>query len=222
MARNIVSCNNEQRKIDIVYKYLWENIISGNVKPGERIILREIANKLNVSEMPVREALQLLSANGLIEIKPYIGAIVTTPSIDDLEEVLIVRAFLESFAVLTSAPRLSEIDILELVECYEMMGICQKRNDYLSYSVHDRKFHSLLVKNTYKTLHEILEQLTIKSEWARAIFKIQPSSISDSYNEHTVMFKALQNKDYEKLAEALKQHRLRVGKEIKQSYSEKD
>ncbi len=207
--------NGEERKIDSVYRHLRENILSGAIKPGQRIILREIANTLNVSDIPVREALQRLSASGLVTIKPYSGAIVSVPSPNDLEEILIVRAIIEYHAVLTSSPKLTDIEILEVAEYCNKMEIQRNRNNHIRYSVYDRKFHFMLVKNTYKTLLDILKELIVKSEWARTIFKTQPSSMSVSCKEHKEMLEALQNKDFERLADKVKQHRLRVGKEIK-------
>ena len=215
MDIDYVPGSNEERKIDSVYRHLWENIISGTIRPGQRIILRDIANTLNVSDIPVREALQLLSSSGLVTIRPYIGAIVTVPSVDSIKEILNVRAIIEYHAVLTSSPKLTDIEILEVEEYCNKMEVQRNKNDHMRYSEYDRKFHFMLVKDTYKTLLGILEELTVKSEWARTIFKTQPSSMSVSCKEHTEMLESLQNKDFEMLADKVKQHRLRIGIEIK-------
>ncbi len=83
---------------EVVYKELETAILSGHIRPGERIITEEIAQKLAVSKIPVREALRRLEAGGLISTKPNCGSTVTELSKKNLEEILEIRITLECMA----------------------------------------------------------------------------------------------------------------------------
>lgn len=204
---------NEERKIDTVYNYLRESILTGDIASGERIVMRNIANNLNVSDIPVREALQLLKADGLVKIIPYSGAIVTSPSLKDLEEAMIIRTSLEKLAIETSAPKLTEKDITELKLCLNKMKNSLNKNDYRRYSVYNRKFHNILFRHTYKLLLTIMEYVNCQSERARIIFK-KPLSILQSFNEHEQMLKAIEKKDFNSLTQIIINHRERVRRDL--------
>lgn len=83
---------------EVVYKELETAILSGHIRPGERIITEEIAQRMAVSKIPVREALRRLEAGGLISTKPNCGSTVTELSKENLEEILAIRINLECIA----------------------------------------------------------------------------------------------------------------------------
>jgi DNA-binding GntR family transcriptional regulator len=79
-----------------VYERLRDEIVSGELLPGEQLVEARIAEELGVSKTPVREALIRLQRDGLVEIEPYRGARVLEPSADDVREILELRLLLES------------------------------------------------------------------------------------------------------------------------------
>jgi hypothetical protein len=76
---------------EMVYKKLETAILAGHIRPGKRIIVEEVAQRLGVSKIPVREALRGLEAGGLVSTKPNCGSTVTELSKENLEEILEIR-----------------------------------------------------------------------------------------------------------------------------------
>ena len=84
---------------DVVFQTLRNAILKGELKPGERLMEIQLAQKLGVSRTPVREALRKLELEGLVIMIPRRGAIVADITIQDLNDVLEVREALEELAV---------------------------------------------------------------------------------------------------------------------------
>ena len=82
-------------KTEIVYEKLKEDIISGILRQGEKIIAREISKELGVSDIPVREALKKLETEGLVENIPYVGSRVSQINLKKAAEIFAVRLELE-------------------------------------------------------------------------------------------------------------------------------
>jgi len=95
---------------------LHEAIVTGVLSPGERLPIEELAESLEMSPMPIREALRLLDSVGLVENIPHRGARVTQLSIDDLHEVYEARLALEPLCVRHAAEQFTEADALRAGE----------------------------------------------------------------------------------------------------------
>jgi DNA-binding GntR family transcriptional regulator len=81
--------------VDRAHRYLRNQILSGELKPGDRIVQATVAEKLGISRIPVRESIHALVSEGLAEVEPHHGAVVAPISIDHAREVFGVRALLE-------------------------------------------------------------------------------------------------------------------------------
>jgi DNA-binding GntR family transcriptional regulator len=95
---------------------LHEAIVTGVLAPGERLPIEELAEILDMSPMPIREALRLLDSVGLVENIPHRGARVTELSIDDLREVYEARLALEPLAVRHAAENFTDADAQHAAE----------------------------------------------------------------------------------------------------------
>src|SRR5690625_4909447 len=95
-------------KKDFVYKNLKNEILEGGLEAGEKIIISRIAKRFEVSEIPVREALNMLRIEGLIEFSPHIGAIVSSISTKDIQEIFEIRIELEGLATRLAAISIDE------------------------------------------------------------------------------------------------------------------
>src|SRR6516165_10179832 len=89
---------------------LHEAIVTGALAPGERLPIEDLAEVLDMSPMPIREALRLLDSVGLVENIPHRGARVTELSIEDLREVYEARLALEPLAVRHAAENFTDAD----------------------------------------------------------------------------------------------------------------
>lgn len=101
-------------KKDIIVEILREAILSGDLKPGERLLQDELASKFNVSLTPVREALRQLEADGIVHYSPHKGVYVTEAKIEEVQEVYLIRRALEGLATQHAVPNLSKADIRKL------------------------------------------------------------------------------------------------------------
>ena len=97
---------------NIVAEQMRAAILNGHYKPGEWLRQERLAQDLGVSQMPVREALKELAAEGLIEHVPYRGARVVVFSIDDILDLYSHRAFLESRAAFIAAEIITPNELL--------------------------------------------------------------------------------------------------------------
>ena len=95
---------------------LHEAIVTGVLPPGERLPIEELAEILEMSPMPIREALRLLDSVGLVENIPHRGARVTELSIDDLREVYEARLALEPLAVRHAAEKFADADAAQAAD----------------------------------------------------------------------------------------------------------
>lgn len=95
-------------KQEYVYQSLRGAIMRGELAPGQRLVIDEIARRLEVSAIPIREALQSLQAEGLVVSAPHVGATVASISQDEIQEVFAIMEGLETVAVRVAAARLTQ------------------------------------------------------------------------------------------------------------------
>jgi len=101
-------------RAELVYITLRQDILNNTYRPGQRLSEEAIAQELNVSRTPVREALKRLHAEGFVEITPHRGAVVRDPSGEELAELCTVREVLEGLAARLAARSISLIEVYSL------------------------------------------------------------------------------------------------------------
>jgi DNA-binding GntR family transcriptional regulator len=110
-----------KRATDEVYENLRDAILNRLFKPGERLQVDEIADRLGVSLTPVRHAIQQLATEGLIEIKPRSGTFVATLSLEEIEATFDVRIALECLAAEKAMERVKPADEQQLESLLELL-----------------------------------------------------------------------------------------------------
>jgi len=151
---------------DLVAAELRSAIFSGALAPGERLKQEALASNLNVSRIPVREALRILEAEGLIESTPGRGSRVVTITPDDAADVLTVRGTLEGLAARLATARVSGEDIEGLRALIVEGTRASDDSDHTAASEYHTRFHLELARaagNSY--LYAELEALPAKAEW---------------------------------------------------------
>ena len=119
---------------------LRKAILSRQLQEGEAVTLESVANQLEVSVMPVREAFQILARDGLIKLQRNKGAVVLGINETYIREHYQLRAILESAAAeMCCAP---EVDITRIEESYECAAESIQNNDFAAYTDQNREFHS--------------------------------------------------------------------------------
>lgn len=198
---------------DRVYDVLKREILNGNFKPGDTLNIVSISKQLNVSNGPVREALNMLSRDGLVILAPYKKAVVAQGSSEDLSTVSDLRCFLEPYAARASINRIPEAEIEDVAALLDM--VLQEPEDRRLYMDSDIKFHELIYKHsdsellisvldsvrvfTMRFYTEILENMANKVGGLEEAIRI-------TTEEHKEMLELIRKRDGEALAEALLKH----------------
>lgn len=157
--------NNEYVPLrDIVFDKLRENIITGRLKPGDRLMEIKLANEMGVSRTPVREAIKKLEDEGLVIMNARRGAMVAPINERVMRELLEVRKALEALASHLVAVKASEEDILKLREINKEIEAAVKAEDIKTITEQDVYFHEMishLADNSHLTsmLDQIKEHL---------------------------------------------------------------
>lgn len=129
----------------LIYKKMRRSIIMGQRESAERLNIEELAHEYNTSVTPVRDALQMLSHEGLVVIKPRSGYFVATITLKQLRDLLDVRRILELSGVERAALRITPEQIQELQTVHA--GYTGDDDEsYDRYTDENRKFHYLLAK----------------------------------------------------------------------------
>ena len=128
-----------------VYRVLKESIIKGFLEPGTKLLENKIAEEMQVSRTPVREAMQKLVAEGFVKTAPNQTMVVTEVSPEDVKEVLQIRGVLEGLAARITAKKINRQEIDELESVVAQMSLHVTKKDLSSYCQVDDEFHDLIL-----------------------------------------------------------------------------
>jgi DNA-binding GntR family transcriptional regulator len=158
-----------QTLVERVYNLLLQNICSGSLAPGQKLVIDNLAKQMNVSITPVREALRRLQHEGLITEVPYSGVHVSRLAIDEIFELFSIRGVLEGYALrrITEVLTAEHLDRVK-VELAVLEEISES-GDTSRFRKQNIRFHdTLLDANANGPLREMIEQLYRKTERYRA------------------------------------------------------
>lgn len=197
-----------ETKSDYIYKQIKQNILKGVWKQGQNIIISKVAEELNISTIPVREALKRLEMEGLVDITPHKGARVTTFDSDRIKEVLSIRAVLEGYAARTAIPFIDDKKMAELKQMAEKMEHYAKVGDDGSFSNANKEFHRYLYKQSpFSLLYDMIFKLWDGGNWSKSVFAFKPDRMYESVIEHYKILEAIEEKDGEKAERLIRMHK---------------
>ena len=127
---------------EIAYDEIKEMILTGEVSQGERILLDEFSERLNLSITPIREALNKLAQEDLIQITPRTSHAVISLDAKDATDILELRLLLETFAFQTAGDNLAEFPVQRFREVFQRPELAQNYKEFVQY---DAEFHSTIV-----------------------------------------------------------------------------
>ncbi|MFM1653171.1 GntR family transcriptional regulator [Brevibacillus sp. B_LB10_24] len=149
-----------------VYLYLRDKIVHNQLKPGSRIDYDELMAELGVSRTPVRDALNRLQLDNLVEVRPRSGTFVSTPSKKAIKDLYNVRKPLESLAVELAAPFIPDDCYLRLLEEAELAEEELRKGNPTAFFESDRNFHRTLISYSDNTrLIVIMDSLEVQVKW---------------------------------------------------------
>ncbi|NLT94231.1 MAG: GntR family transcriptional regulator [Clostridia bacterium] len=194
-------------KTEMIYSTLREAIVSGDLKPGERIVLRKVASDLGVSAIPVREAVKLLEAEGLLEVSAHSEVVVSKLSETDFKQLSDIRIMLEGYATLLATKNADEEFVKDLESQMAKMRTAIEKQDFRQYSKLNIIFHQTIYqKSGNEHLKKIIDDLTAKTERARALFISTPQRYTKSIEDHVAIIKAIADGDGERAQKLMCQH----------------
>ncbi|MCY4187868.1 MAG: GntR family transcriptional regulator [Bryobacterales bacterium] len=200
-----------QRISDHVYDEVFKAIVNDRFRPGERISIADLASELDVSQMPVRQAIDRLAEDGLIEVRPRSGTFVAQPEERDVADTFDLRRALDGLAAETAVLHVTDKDISYLEATVERMDECAAAGN-AGMQDHDRlnwEFHLFLVRLAgNERLYEMYEQLNahLKIAGIHASNHDWAQRVPLAQREHGEMVRALARRDASSLAAVLAIH----------------
>lgn len=186
---------------------LRDAILNGDFKPGQPLIETEIAAQLGVSRAPLREALQILSTEGLVETVPYHGSRVRALTRVGIEELYSLRTVLETFALERVMARRNPADVEHLREIYERMLAAAERGDLASVSAIDRDFHlALITMSGHSLLLSIWQMVAMRVQQVMALRNRRNSDFTQIARNHLPIIDAIAAGDLEQARALLIEH----------------
>ena len=206
--------NKQQR----AYTELRERILSGAYSPGFRLVIDSLAEELEVSTLPIREAIRRLEAEGLVVFRPNAGAQVAPADPGLFEEMVMSQALLEGYATALAAPLLTEADFQQLEDFNRRMMVCMDQIDGLGFGRANREFHLYIYErcpNTY--IVELLKDTERRLDAIRrTVFAHIPYRGRKSVREHEQIIDLLRSgAPAAKIEAAARKHKLETAKAFK-------
>lgn len=133
---------------DVVFQTLRKAILTGDLKPGERLMEIHLAERIGVSRTPIREAIRKLELEGLVTNIPRKGAMVAEISVKGLKDVLEVRRALDSFCAELACERITEEEKADLKAAFEAFIDATKTKDATVIARADVSFHDIIIGAT--------------------------------------------------------------------------
>ncbi|WP_111767979.1 GntR family transcriptional regulator [Nakamurella deserti] len=199
--------------VEATTRRLRDQILSGDLEPGERLIEEQICQRLMISRAPLRESLRLLAQQGLVEHLPRRGARVATWSDIDIAQLFEVRALLERHAVTSALPLISRdgTDPLAAVRAeLASMRIARDTGDELATDDAHRAFHAAIVALAgNRQLDLALEPILLKLQRPMAVNLRLEATLhgpDEGLRRHQQLLTALETNDVDLVLAALADH----------------
>ena len=182
-------------------------IVEGKLMPGTKVPERELCERFGVSRTPMREALKVLAAEGLISLEPNRGAWVTEVTTEELEEIFPVMGALEALAGELACARISDKEIVEIRRMHDRM-VAHRRNERLpEYFKENQAIHQAILRAANNSvLASEYQALAVKMRRARYLANMSVARWDKAVEEHEEIIAALEARDGLALAAILKNH----------------
>jgi DNA-binding GntR family transcriptional regulator len=191
---------------------LRDEIVRGDLVPGQYLRLEEIAARFDVSTMPVRQALRDLEAEGLVTSYRHRGAMVTQLSADELQDIYDIRVMLEEAATRLAVPHVTEATLAELTLLVEQM---EEQQGHVATQVKlNHQFHLTLYAASGRShLCELNRMLRYRTQHYLHLFTVEVESenFSQTQGEHQAILEACKRGDAEQAAAIIRDHVAQVG-----------
>ena len=204
-------------RTQLVVETLREKILSGEIKAGQPLRQAALAEELNVSRIPVREALLQLEAEGLVAFEPHKGATATELNAAQVDELFELRAMLEADLLAASLPNISEEMLTEATEIlFKLDNALGKENAANTWSELNSSYHNCLYSGANRPqTQDLVNTLNKNADRYIRMHLLWAGGISKAGPEHNQLLEFCKSKDIDNAVALLKQHILGSRDEIK-------
>lgn len=188
----------------IACNYLRTGILNGDFPNGAPIREMEIAETLQMSRAPIREAIRLLESEGVLVSYPSRGAFVASLTLRDVQEICQLRILLELYALDVAFDSYSAEEFEEFRLAFQQSYV---NHDWETYHLTDRQFHDLLVgKCGLSRLTAFLDTLNFQIERLRRFMEQSPQRMAESYEAHLRIIEYICKKERQMAKLELERH----------------
>jgi DNA-binding GntR family transcriptional regulator len=181
------------------------------LKPGQKVVMAELAKAFGLSETPVREAIRRLESEGYIDFTPHMGAIVTKIDEGELVEIYLIRIALEELATRLASPHITEKDIDFLNRKNREMEMAIQQNRYEILAGINKLFHLRIYKAApFPRLYKMICDLWDTFERWPSVFSYVPERAAASVEEHKNIIQALRAGDMDQADRLIKEQKERT------------
>lgn len=203
------------------FDYIRQRILTFQLSPGVKISDEEVAQALGTSRTPVREALNRLSEQGLVESRPNRGFTVKAFTRREVEDHYILRETLESLAVELTIKSLDKEKIRSLQELVRTYPSLMKSQDLVRFNDADERFHDFIARYSGNSaLYEALKNLQGRIRIIRRYDHIRSSSFQETFEEHSGILNAMIQGQVTKAKKAMSDHILNSMKVVMKTLPE--
>ncbi len=186
-------------------------ILEGELRPGQRVNQEDWAARTGVSAIPVREALNALSGEGLVTYRPRRGYVVTELALAELEEVYALRCLLETDAIRRGVPRATEVDVEALAAAARDCRAAVRGGDLAGRLDANRRFHDRLFGLAgSRPLSRLIDGLWDQTEAYRALYYALPGETAEADRLHDAIVTAVTDGDVGAVVSLQDEHRERA------------
>jgi DNA-binding GntR family transcriptional regulator len=208
-----------ERVLDV----LRDAIVAGELKPGQQLIEMELAQQLGISRAPLREAMQTLAREGLIEMIPYRGTVVRHLTRTDIEELYSLRSVLESFAIQRIVARADDKAVSALYAIFEAMLAAAEAGDLKTVNIIDRQFHDQLIElSGHGLLAATWQGVSLRVRQVMALRNMRNSDLTRIAYNHLPIIEAIKDGDEARALELIRIHVASSGDLLAEAWDEDD
>ena len=198
-----------------VFHKIREDILSGEYHQNEELKEASIGNELGVSRTPVREALRQLELEGLVNIIPNKGAYVNGISAKDIQDIYVIRSYLEGLCAKWACEYITKPQLEELDEIIYLSEFHAKKGHHDQLLELDNRFHEALYEaSNSKILDHVLSDFHHYIQRVRKVTLSSMARVNDSNAEHRAIVEVLKEKDGERAEVLAHEHMLNTIKNI--------
>lgn len=191
---------------DIVYGRVREIILSGEAGPGQPVTLRDLADRLGVSTMPVREAVRRLEGEGFLRFEPGRGVVITALTVDEMTEAFGIRLRLEPWAAEIAAARIAPAELDELEDLVTRMEarVESRTSEWreLNYQFHMGIYHA----SKMERLERVIAPLFAGVEGYLRLYVGTADSLAGPQHEHRELLESLRSHDGKRASQITAHH----------------